>query len=98
MRSKMVITSTPSASNCSTCSRYGSTVDGVRGGWGRRSQTRGQLRRVRQWLHRIEVTCRRRQLRVLLHGHPRQAEIVGNRALARASTQAMDQFAKIMHV
>jgi hypothetical protein len=52
---------------------------------------------------RLSVKCkaedgRGSQLGVLLDGHPRQAEVVCDLVLAGASTQAMDQFAKIMHV
>jgi hypothetical protein len=38
------------------------------------------------------------ELRVLVDGHAREAKVVRDRPLARASTQAMDQFAKVMHV
>jgi hypothetical protein len=62
------------------------------------SQPRAQVCRVWQWQRRVEIARGSRQLRVLLHSHPRDAEVVRDRALARASTLAMDQFAKVVHV
>lgn len=89
----MVIISTPSASSCSTWARYGSTVDGVRGGCGG-----GPSRALSSAASGKGCDAFGRQLGVLLDGHARQAEVVRDLALADARSQAMDQFAKVMHV
>lgn len=62
-----------------------------------RSEPRAQLRRLWQWLRRIQVAGFR-QLGVFLDGHARQAEVVRDLPLADTSTQAMDQFTKVVHV
>jgi hypothetical protein len=51
-----------------------------------RAQACRQVRRFRQWLASIEIAGLRRELRVLLDGHARQAEIVRDRTLAGART------------